>query len=61
MLGWDFSALDGRLIADDPPWDFREMCAEAMAAQSSTLDMGTGGGEFLLKLIEHLGTRRPHR
>lgn len=59
MLGWDFSALDGRLIADDPPWDFREMCVEAMAAQSRTLDMGTGGGEFLLTLMEHLGTRRP--
>ena len=22
MTGWDFSPLAGRLVADDPPWDF---------------------------------------
>ncbi|RAE51166.1 methyltransferase type 11, partial [Burkholderia multivorans] len=21
MTGWNFTALEGRLIADDPPWD----------------------------------------
>ena len=30
MTGWDFSALKGRLIADDPWWDFEADCLDAM-------------------------------
>ncbi|WP_166969360.1 class I SAM-dependent methyltransferase [Brevibacterium atlanticum] len=59
MTGWDFSALAGRLVADDPPWDFDEICLEAMAESTTCLDMGTGGGERLIELIDRLDEARP--
>ena len=59
MTGWDFSPLAGRLVADDPPWDFDQVCLDAMAESSSCLDMGTGGGERLIELIDRLSQARP--
>ncbi|WP_209325976.1 class I SAM-dependent methyltransferase [Brevibacterium renqingii] len=59
MTGWDFSPLAGRLIADDPPWDFDQICLDAMAESNSCLDMGTGGGERLIDLIDRLDEARP--
>lgn len=55
MVGWDFSRLDGRLTSDEPDWDFEADCLEAMRGATSVLDLGTGGGERLLKLIDRLG------
>ena len=55
MVGWDFSRLGGRLVTDEPDWEFDAMCVEAMSAAESVLDMGTGGGERLLVLLEQLG------
>jgi len=49
--GWDFSWLDGRLIEEDPPWDYPSLVREAMADVESLLDLGTGGGELLASLI----------
>ncbi len=49
-VGWDFSALDGRMTEDEPPWDFAQECRTALAGATSALDMGTGGGERLLAL-----------
>jgi SAM-dependent methyltransferase len=51
--GWDFSYLEGRLLEEQPPWSYRQRAAELMAAASSLLDMGTGGGERLLALRPH--------
>lgn len=51
--GWDFSHLDGRMIEDQAPWSYSSQAAELMRRSSSTLDLGTGGGERLLKLREH--------
>jgi SAM-dependent methyltransferase len=59
MTGWDFSPLAGRLVADDPPWDFDQICLDAMAESSRCLDMGTGGGERLSELIDRLDEARP--
>jgi SAM-dependent methyltransferase len=59
MTGWDFSPLAGRLVADDPPWDFDQICLDAMAEANSCLDMGTGGGERLIELIDRLDEARP--
>ena len=25
LIGWDFSYIDGRMVADEPPWDFRSI------------------------------------
>lgn len=52
MTGWNFTALEGRLIADDPPWDFDRLCLDAMKESQLCLDMGTGGGERLIDLVE---------
>lgn len=54
MVGWDFSVLDGRMTADDPWWDFEADCLRQMAGARRVLDMGTGGGERLLALLNRL-------
>ena len=51
--GWDFAHLDGRMESDPTPWSYEARAAELMRGASSVLDMGTGGGERLLKLREH--------
>jgi len=51
--GWDFAYLDGRMESDPAPWSYEARAAELMRGASSVLDMGTGGGERLLKLREH--------
>lgn len=51
MVGWDFSTLDGRLSADEPWWDFEQDCRSAMARSRWIVDLGTGGGERLLRLL----------
>ncbi|MEF2966286.1 class I SAM-dependent methyltransferase [Paenibacillus sp. M1] len=50
--GWDFSYISGRMKEQELPWDYAQYVKELMAANRSAvmLDMGTGGGEFLLSL-----------
>ncbi|TCL43256.1 class I SAM-dependent methyltransferase [Harryflintia acetispora] len=48
--GWDFSYLDGRWELSDPPWDYRALVLSLLGPHERLLDMGTGGGEFLLSL-----------
>ncbi|WP_241781577.1 methyltransferase domain-containing protein [Paenibacillus sp. DMB5] len=49
--GWDFSALAGRMDEEALPWDYEAAVRTYMnAAAGNLLDMGTGGGEFLLSL-----------
>ena len=54
MTGWDFSALEGRLIADDPWWNFEADCLDAMRYARAVADLGTGGGERLIRLVDAL-------
>ena len=54
MTGWDFSALEGRLIADDPWWDFEADCLDAMRYARAVADLGTGGGERLIRIVDAL-------
>jgi len=50
FLGWDFAHIAGR-TADEPlPWDYRALVLELLDPAIMLLDMGTGGGEFLLSL-----------
>jgi hypothetical protein len=53
FTGWDFSHLDGRMLEDQPPWSYSSRAAQLMRQSSAMLDLGTGGGERLLKLQEH--------
>lgn len=48
--GWDFSHLDNRWSQGDIPWSYREIVLEHLKTTDELLDMGTGGGEFLLSL-----------
>lgn len=54
FVGWDFSYLSGRYIAEDPPWSYENMVRELLLASRSVLDLGTGGGEKLLELKDVL-------
>lgn len=53
FVGWDFSYLQGRMMEEQPPWSYETRTAEVLQGAVSALDMGTGGGERLLKLREH--------
>lgn len=53
FVGWDFSYLKGRMTEELPPWSYSTRAAEVLQGAASVLDMGTGGGERLLKLREH--------
>ena len=48
--GWEFSYLDGRMVQDDLPWDYKEIVEKYISGKNSLLDMDTGGGEFLYSL-----------
>ncbi|MGR7945488.1 class I SAM-dependent methyltransferase [Paenibacillus sp. M.A.Huq-81] len=49
--GWDFSLISSRMKEASVPWDYRESVLNYMSGESTVmLDMGTGGGEFLLSL-----------
>lgn len=50
FTGWDFSRLDQRMIGEGVPWDYKAMVLSYMRGAGRMLDMGTGGGEFLLSL-----------
>lgn len=48
--GWDFSYIEGRYREEPLPWDYREKVQDFLKPGVRLLDMGTGGGEFLLSL-----------
>jgi SAM-dependent methyltransferase len=54
VTGWDFSELDGRYVDQQPPWVYHDLAHEVLAHAASALDMGTGGGEVLLELVDAL-------
>ncbi len=48
--GWDFLYLESRWQEEGLPWDYREIIQGYLKSTDRLLDMGTGGGEFLLSL-----------
>ena len=56
ITGWDFSYLDGRWDEESLPWDYKKIILEYLKPDHQLLDIGTGGGEFLLSL-NHLAFR----
>jgi len=52
--GWDFSGLPGRMREDASPWDFDAVCRVEIGRSRHLLDMGTGGGEQLLRFADVL-------
>ncbi|MDR7870116.1 MAG: methyltransferase domain-containing protein [Tissierellaceae bacterium] len=50
FMGWDFSHLKNRWVDEELPWNYRDILNRYLCADYKLLDMGTGGGEFLLSL-----------
>ena len=48
--GWDFSHLNDRWESVEPAWDYKDVIKSYLKDTDALLDMGTGGGEFLLTL-----------
>lgn len=48
--GWNFSYLDNRWETEKIPWNYKEIVKKHLNSDHKLLDMGTGGGEFLLTL-----------
>ena len=48
--GWDFSHLTGRWKSDPLPWYYGAIIKHYLHSSNKLLDLGTGGGEFLLTL-----------
>lgn len=46
--GWDFSHINGRTSEEPLPWSYDEIVRQYLNPDSILLDMGTGGGEYLL-------------
>ncbi len=50
LIGWDFSYISNRTESESLPWDYRETIKKYLSKKMYLLDLGTGGGEFLLEL-----------
>lgn len=48
--GWDFSYIKDSWENETLPWDYAKIVNKYLSADLELLDMGTGGGEFLLTL-----------
>ena len=48
--GWDFSGADKYIKREPLLWDYKEIVLKHIKPDMRLLDMGTGGGEFLLTL-----------
>jgi SAM-dependent methyltransferase len=48
--GWDFDFIRGRMVEEQPSWDYRQIVLEKIRDAQALLDLDTGGGEFLASL-----------
>lgn len=48
--GWDFSHIKDRWKGEQLPWDYEQLVINTLKPDDQLLDMGTGGGEFLLSI-----------
>lgn len=48
--GWDFSYIKDRTEEEPLPWDYDKIVRQYLKPEYILLDMGTGGGEYLLTL-----------
>lgn len=50
--GWSFDELDVRHLDPRMPWNYESLAHEAALRAESIVDLGTGGGERLSRIIE---------
>jgi SAM-dependent methyltransferase len=55
--GWDFSWLSRRSSTEPLPWSYRREVARYSGSAGCMLDMGTGGGEVLSRLVRQPGAQ----
>lgn len=48
--GWDFSHIEGRWEIENLPWNYKKVLFSILNKTDKLLDIGTGGGEFILSL-----------
>lgn len=53
-VGWDFSEFGTRVITEEPPWSYEHLVRQYVTGATSVLDLGTGGGDFLLGVADDL-------
>jgi SAM-dependent methyltransferase len=51
LEGWQLD-FEPEPLEAGPPWSYEEIAAETCAAARSALDLGTGGGEVLSRILE---------
>lgn len=56
LRGWDFSFLDGRVIAQPLPWDYLQLARAAAGEARCVLDVDTGGGDVLAAIAPPPGS-----
>jgi SAM-dependent methyltransferase len=56
LQGWVFE-YSPEPLEPGPPWDFEARARELAAASGSVLDLGTGGGEVLSRVVDGLDCR----
>jgi SAM-dependent methyltransferase len=49
--GWDLSEVEPRLLDPGPPWDYEQLARDLVSESTNVLDIGTGGGEVLSRLV----------
>ncbi|GAB3528353.1 class I SAM-dependent methyltransferase [Arthrobacter monumenti] len=57
--GWDFSVYGNRVQGGVTPWNYESLAASAARDATSMLDMGTGGGEVLVDILEDVEGEAP--
>lgn len=50
VKGWDFSDIENMTETEALPWSYRDKVFSFLKPEDQLLDMGTGGGEFLITL-----------
>lgn len=52
LKGWEFE-YEPDVIAGDIPWNYEELASELAARAATLLDLGTGGGEVLSRILQN--------
>ena len=55
--GWTFEGLTVRHVDPGPPWDYEQLARDAALSAGRMLDLGTGGGEVLSRVIAGTSAR----